>query len=382
MPTIPKCMTCRTKTSNKVLFTLENGHLVAKKRDGTAWVGKAATICKDCAETAMAKELAYGYLTTCQSRTYYNASMEGSFSDKFIQEGVVVIPANMFYRDLVFIQSINQWIRKKKLDERKNLNYLSDDIVNGKKSRNLNRMWCNIYGDPKSVLKKDKEGGELLGHVEQFALEIEKLLFPDLYWGRFMLHCCEIIRKGDVKKSPRCKGNVERSLRCNKINLLARFAGLNTTQHFHRDFEGLGLEAILVLRCNKSYSFAYFKGSHELSFNGGIEKETNVMKKDLVHLEVPVNHYIFFHQVWFMAGGLPVWFRIPMKIIERVNCLTCRYPLISLTLDARKELHREMDQLLLGNLNLATPLQIQTYLNLMANLPASLKQWLMQQQTS
>ena len=192
---------------------------------------------------------------------------------------------------------------KKKLDERKNLNYLSDDIVNGKKSRNLNRMWCNIYGDPKSVLKKDKEGGELLGHVEQFALEIEKLLFPDLYWGRFMLHCCEIIRKGDVKKSPRCKGNVERSLRCNKINLLARFAGLNTTQHFHRDFEGLGLEAILVLRCNKSYSFAYFKGSHELSFNGGIEKETNVMKKDLVHLEVPVNHYIFFSPSLVHGGG-------------------------------------------------------------------------------
>jgi hypothetical protein len=59
--------------------------------------------------------------------------------------------------------------------------------------------------------------------------------------------------------------SAESTLECNKINLLARFAGLDNTQFLHRDDEKFGLAVIYIFETD-GYSFKYVKGSHELSY--------------------------------------------------------------------------------------------------------------------
>ena len=81
-------------------------------------------------------------------------------------------------------------------------------------------------------------------------------------------------------------------------------AGLNRQQHYHRDsVDKFGVSAILVLECNETNSFSYYKGSHESTYNGGID-HLNLSEDNLTTIiQVKKDHIIFFAGNLVHGGG-------------------------------------------------------------------------------
>jgi hypothetical protein len=131
--------------------------------------------------------------------------------------------------------------------------------------------------------------------TRNIGFDLERLLFPEIFYGRKMVD-----RKSNILKH---KPNLESSLNCDKINILVRYAGLDTEQHLHRDSLDFGLSVVLVLECHETYSFRYVRGSHELSYDDDI-KDFNISAADLETIKVQKGNCICFaYRISFMAGG-------------------------------------------------------------------------------
>jgi hypothetical protein len=104
-------------------------------------------------------------------------------------------------------------------------------------------------GDTNCIVKSENDVVAFLkNRTRHIELELERYLFPEIFYGRKMVDSKSNIRQHE--SSP-----AESSLNCNKINLLVRFAGLHTEQHLHWDSIDFGLSVISVLECHETYSF-------------------------------------------------------------------------------------------------------------------------------
>jgi hypothetical protein len=89
-------------------------------------------------------------------------------------------------------KKLNIIICKKNLTERENLQLLSDIIhpSQGKTISNPNRKWKNsicIWGDTSCIMTTDTQQKEVLKYVDFLRLGIEKLLFPEIFFGQKMI---------------------------------------------------------------------------------------------------------------------------------------------------------------------------------------------------
>lgn len=311
-----KCMMCGTSDSSVVLFTLDQvtGRMTAKNRFGLDWKGETPNSCKACAHEKVKKKEGWGFLGGDVSSAYYNASKKKSYADRFIQEGAVMVPADHMpgcYPMIDFMKKICKGIKLDKLET------LSDRVEEGKiKHKEDKRRWCNIHGETSratSLGLKDADHAKLMKYNTTIGIAIEKILFPDIYYGRLAFNTGkEPLNPSEnddedivAEAKQRNKNNHTQSvLQCNKINLLARFPGLKHEQHWHRDSDNFGLAAILVLKCcNDSYMFDFFTGSHELSYNGGVEGDLNIVETDKKRLTAKRDHFIFFSPNLVHRGG-------------------------------------------------------------------------------
>lgn len=287
MPSFPKCMTCKAAMSQVVLFELLNGRWLPPD-----WDGGSPNVCESCAASRVSlhHEKVLGYLFPNNSKVYCaTAFQKNTYREQFIRKGIVVIPQTELPGSCEFTDTIRRIVDKRRLLDGKKLQPLGDAVISGKKSKHICRKWKNIWGDTVSLLSKDNQARSILEKCEFLGLQLEHHLFPEIYYGRRMV-----------------KHSIDSSLRCNKINLLARFAGLETTQHLHQDCAVFSLAVIYVVECNNNgYSFTYFEGSHELSYKfDNIEKANiNITKEDMKTIHVKKGHFICFASNLVHAGG-------------------------------------------------------------------------------
>ena len=307
------CYLCREHSyksrATHVLFHHVDGRLIATK---SVWNGKSPTVCETCAKKKMRPKchLYYGYLSETMSKQLYRMSCEGSYADKLRREGLVVIKLQELSCDsngiTPFMSDVDEIINKKKLNcaDSKNLATLSDEIDNGKISRNPRRLWRCISGDTIELLGKEKEKAQLVKNINTFSLSLEKLLFPDIYYGRMAFNTA-------VAKLDRTKVNPPVStMALNKINFLCRLVGLDTQQHFHRDSSDFHFSCIIVRECVRKYEFSYYVGSHELNYNemGKCVSNEDYIKKcvsdsDLTRINIEKDSIIFFSSNLVHGGG-------------------------------------------------------------------------------
>ena len=287
-----------------------------------SWKGKGANICDECTtlkQDLMSEEI-FGCLNPGYSVEYYNASKKNSHAERFAHDGFVVLPSDS-PGCKPFIDDIESFIKSRNILSREKSDCLSNDynvnVFNKEKTiLDRNRRWKNIYGDPNSAIKRNKHAATLLKYVVQFSLELEKHILPDIYYGRMALNYTAsrnggFNKKGTDKHNTKCvtelpgfnERKVESALQCNKINLLLRFVGLKSTQHFHRDYDGFGISVVVVLKCHEKYSFQCFRGSHELSYNNGIKDGLFVCTEDKVTIEARKGDIIVFSSNLVQAGG-------------------------------------------------------------------------------
>jgi hypothetical protein len=149
-------------------------------------------------------------------------------------------------------------------------------------------------GDTDSLVKSEKAGAYLKNRARCIGFDFERLLFPKIFYWRKMVD-----RKSNILKH---KPDLESSLNCDKINILVRYAGLDTEQHLHRDSLDFGLSVVLVLECHETYSFRYVRGSHELSYDDDI-KDFNISAADLETIKVQKGNCICFASNLVHGGG-------------------------------------------------------------------------------
>lgn len=297
MPSYPKCMLCKKRISNVVLYELLEGRWESVKEK---WNGVSPTVCQECAGgKILAQDRIFGCLYPGDNKKYWATVGENSYKEQFIREGIVTIPSAELLGEFRFTDAVLKVVKKRGLKDRNKLQFLADkvDERSMKKSQHTCRRWKSIWGDSESVVKPDKEWGFLYEQSIHLCVQLERLLFPEIFHGRGMMNAAG--HPSEHLKRP-CS-----SLQCNKINLLARFAGLTTTQHLHRDCDVFGLSVIYVVECNDSYEFVYAEGSHELSYEPDVEKfqDTNIAKADVKRIQVKKGHFICFSGNLVHAGG-------------------------------------------------------------------------------
>ena len=291
-----------------VLLHLVDGRLTATK---PGWKGKSPTVCKACASQKMKDEpcLYFGYLTETMGRNHYRDTRDNSYAERLRREGLVVIKLQELSCDsngiTPFVSDVDKIIKEKKLDcaDSKKLATLSDEINNGKISKNKLRLWACISGNTIELLEKGKEKANLAKNLNSFSLSLEKLLFPDIFYGRMALNT--------VKDNLREEIDLPVSmLATNKVNFLCRLVGLDKLQHLHRDSRDFHFSCIIVHECINRYEFSYYVGSHELNYNemGKCVSDDDYKKKcvslcDFTKINVEKDSIIFFSSNLVHGGG-------------------------------------------------------------------------------
>lgn len=294
-------MLCKSAISNVVLYELLGGRWVPDKPVKRPWNGLSPTVCQQCAgKKVSAQDRIFGCLFPADHRKYSTtASGENSYREQFIREGIVIIPAAKLLGEFKFTDAVLKVVKERGLKDRNKLQPLADEVDKRsmKKSQHTCRRWKSIWGDSESVVKPDKQWGFLYDQSIHLCVQLERYLLPEIYYGRGMMNAAG--HSSEPSDRPRS------SLQCNKINLLARFAGLTTTQHLHRDCDVFGLSVIYVVECNDSYEFVYAEGSHELSYEPDEEKfeDTNIAKADVKTIQVEKGHFICFASNLVHGGG-------------------------------------------------------------------------------
>lgn len=261
------------------------------------WKGNGPNICNECVTKLQNEDTnhtIFGCLNAGPSIDYFNATKAGSYADTFVRNGVVVLPSSELPGSQPIVDEIQSTIQKfglacKEKSHPNNGPYNEDLTKEKAKKKDVNntRQWTNIYGDSRSVLKRSNHKATLLRYVQQLCLGIEKHIFPDIHYGKMISNFTASRNHGfnenkggttdstmDIRALPGFNPKTPQSvLQCNKINLLLRFPGLKTIQHYHRDHKEFSVIAIFVLKCHGKYLFHCFRGSHELSFNNAIDEE-------------------------------------------------------------------------------------------------------------
>lgn len=285
---------CKAVTSQVIVFEFISGvwsPVMVKRK----WNGVSPSVCVSCAVQYIKQQShgrILGHVYPTHSKNYLHSVFGAdSFARTFYRDGIVVIPGLKMMGHAKFTDAISLLVARRNLRERCKLQLLKDSIENGKKTHHEDRRWINIWGDSNSLLKSDTEAATLLKLLPGLVIELERHLFPEVHIKRKM---------GDVNVNT----SAESTLECTKINLLARFAGLNNTQFLHRDDEKFGLVVIYIFETD-GYSFKYVKGSHELSYiyDNVEEARINVMKSDERTIIVPRDHFICFATNLVHAGG-------------------------------------------------------------------------------
>lgn len=294
MPTKRICSFCKNP-SEFYLFDLKEGRW-SSNIDSR---GKTSAVCRNCGDEKASFDchfLQCGYLSPTE-RTKYMSISSSTYRDTFIHKGIAVIPFDeVLGGSLSFTSTVAKIIKEKNLEDINNLHLLSDsvDLKNRTKLKHPCRKWVNIWGDTDSLVKKEKAGAFLMKRTRNIGFDLERLLFPEISYGRKMVD-----RKRKILKH---NPDMESSLICDKINVLVRFAGLDTEQHLHRDSFDFGLSVVLVLECHEKYSFRYVRGSHELSYNDDI-KDLNISAADLETIKVEKGNCICFASNLVHGGG-------------------------------------------------------------------------------
>ena len=293
MPTPRQCKYCK-QPSKVVLFTLEKGKWISTSSGSK----EIPNVCLECANKHVSlncETFNCGYLFKADSKKYIESASSSSLRDRFIREGIVVVPLDEMQGSFPFVDAVSRLVKRDNLSERVKFKDLKDaiDQTKMKKQNNPDRKWINIWGDTDAFVKNENKAAKFVKHSQHLGLEIEKHLFPEIYYARKMV---------DKKRETFEHIYLENSLICNKINLLARFAGLNTDQHLHRDSIKFGLAVIFILKCHHKYCFKYVQGSHELSY-GENYVNYNVVSEDFKTLLVEKNNFIIFATNLIHCGG-------------------------------------------------------------------------------
>jgi hypothetical protein len=72
------------------------------------------------------------------------------------------------------------------------------------------RRWINIWGDSDCVVNSEKDVASLKAHTRYIRLDVERHLFPEIFYRRKMVD-----RKSNILEH---ESLVESSLNCDKIN--------------------------------------------------------------------------------------------------------------------------------------------------------------------
>lgn len=257
------------------------------------WNVGSPIVCVDCAVKCIKGRgnktiLGRLYPTACRN---YLSPRTNMYAERFIRDGVVVFPESELRGHAPFTVAIKKLIQENKLRESSNLQFLNDSVQDKKKTHHDCRRWRNIMGDASGIVSKYKDIDALLKKCNYLCAELERHLFPEIYFGR---------RMEDINSDT----SNECTFECNKVNILARFAGLDHPQILHRDDDKFGLVVIHILESD-GYTFYYMKGSHELSYQykNLAESGINVVESDRCEIVAKEGDFICFTANLIHAGG-------------------------------------------------------------------------------
>lgn len=208
-----------------------------------------------------------GCLTVHDAKQYAEAVAPSSVYGTLIEDGLAVFtpkrpPENVWFLNRYLFEGKPKQLRQMSQEQPKIPDPSKPQFKSNKEGAGGKRKWINIMGSGQNKVEHRGDIKFRQDVLNMFQCDIERQICPHDHYATIAKRLFISLYSGTSCTT------FNHPLRCDKINCLVRYEGLDTRQRLHQDSKHLYFSVIYIEHCsNEGYPFHYFRGSHNLALN-------------------------------------------------------------------------------------------------------------------